>query len=192
MAQPALGGKDQGPGPVHFLAAPRSDDFVPCLASAMESAGVTPPAPLRGLPRSLASQGVWQLTPEQFGECPLHVSPDLPQIVVCRGQGGLCAVIDIVDDLLCGQFHCIFVAYSWLTDGSLLFRARSQLVPSCLFKATGAKQCSHFHLLGSHRHLLGGHGAQPQWRLSTRLLRRGPHRLFTRTTCRLGKARSCC
>ena len=88
LAQPALGGKDQGPSPVHFPAAPRSDDFVPCLASAMESAGVTPPAPLRGLPRSLASQGVWQLTPEQFGECPLHVSPDLPQIVVCRGRGG--------------------------------------------------------------------------------------------------------
>ena len=46
--------------------------------------------------------------------------------------------------------------------------------------------------LGSHRHLLGSHRAQPQWRLSTRPSRRGSHRLFTPTTCRLGKARSCC
>ena len=38
-------------------AAPRSDDFVPCLASAMESAGATPPAPCRGPPRSSRREG---------------------------------------------------------------------------------------------------------------------------------------
>ena len=53
----------------------------------MELVGDVPPAPLREVPRSRASQDVWQLTPEQFGECPLHVSPDRLQIVVCRGWG---------------------------------------------------------------------------------------------------------